>query len=81
MIQVHRLNNLPLWISADQVEFLEATPDTVVSLMSGRKVVVTESVDEVVEKIVAYKRKFHLPPEALVDKRGKEIYRPPVDDR
>lgn len=81
MIHVHRLNDAPLWVSADQVEFLEATPDTVISLLSGRKVIVKESVDDVVDRIVAYKRKFHLPPDALVDKRGKEIYAPPVDGR
>ncbi len=81
MIYVHRLNDVGLWISADQIEFLESTPDTVVSLLSGRKVIVTESVDEVVAKIVAYKRKFYLPPDALVDKQGKEIYAPPAVER
>lgn len=61
MIKVTRLNNAEFVVNADQIEFIEATPDTVISLLSGKKIVVKESVDEVIAKIVAYRRSFGCP--------------------
>ena len=58
MIPVSRLNNEPFYVNPDCIEFIEETPDTVISLESGRKIVVTESADAVIERIVAYRRKI-----------------------
>lgn len=58
MIRVTRLNKTILYINAEMIEFLESTPDTIITLTTGRKVLVRESVDDVVDKVVTYKRRF-----------------------
>ncbi len=57
MITVTRLNNQPITINADIIEFVEATPDTIISTMTGKKILVKESVEEVIEKIIQYRQK------------------------
>ncbi len=56
MIQVTRLNHLPLILNSDLIEHIEATPDTVVSLTTGQKIVVLESAEEIVERVIAFRR-------------------------
>ncbi|HOL55648.1 MAG TPA: flagellar FlbD family protein [bacterium] len=56
MIQVTRLNNTKFIINADLIEMIEANPDTMISLTTGKKFVVKESVEEVIRKIIVYKR-------------------------
>ena len=61
MIELTRLQNQKLFINADLIEFVEETPDTVVTTTSGKKVLVKESAGEVVEKVVEYRRRcLHL---------------------
>ncbi len=55
MIEVTRLNGTPLVINADLIEFVESTPDTLVSLTTGRKIMVRESVDDVVRRAIEYR--------------------------
>ena len=57
MIKVTRLNGSEFWINPHQIEFVEETPDTVVKMFSEKKVVVRESITEVNESIIAYRRK------------------------
>jgi flagellar protein FlbD len=59
MIKLTRLNDTPVVINCFLIEHLEATPDTVVSLTTGRRFVVRETVDEVVELAVAYLTGLH----------------------
>jgi flagellar protein FlbD len=56
MIQLTRLNHVPLIVNADLIEHIDVTPDTVVALTTGQKFMVLESVDEVVEKVIQYRR-------------------------
>jgi flagellar protein FlbD len=56
MIDLHRLNGTPFVLNADLIETIEATPDTVVVLVTGRRFVVRESVPEVVDRVLTYKR-------------------------
>ena len=58
MIKITRLNDTVLVVNAEMIQFLEATPDTIVTLTDGRKLVAKESVDDIIEKIVEYKRQF-----------------------
>jgi flagellar protein FlbD len=62
MIQVTRINHLPLVLNADLIEHMESTPDTVISLTNGQKLVVLESVDEVVKRVVDFRRLIHTTP-------------------
>ncbi|RMF57608.1 MAG: endoflagellar protein [Calditrichaeota bacterium] len=57
MITVTRINNSPITINAELIEFIEATPDTIITTMTGKKIIVKDSVDEVVEKIVSYRQR------------------------
>ena len=56
MIAVHRLNKSEYFLNADLIQYLESIPDTVITLRNGEKLVVLETIDEVCEKIIAYKR-------------------------
>lgn len=63
MIKVSRLraHEAELVVNAELIETVEPTPDTVITLTTGHKIIVQESVDEVVRLVVAYKRAIHLP--------------------
>ena len=56
MIQLTRLNHVPLVLNSDLIEHIEVTPDTVVTLTTGQKRVVLESAEEVVERIIRFRR-------------------------
>jgi flagellar protein FlbD len=60
MIAVNRLNNQELWLNPHLIETIEATPDTVITLTNGKRLVVKESATAVVEKIIQYRRKIGL---------------------
>ena len=55
MIQLTRLNNTPLAVNSDLVKFVEAAPDTVITLITGEKVVVRESIQQVIERIIEFR--------------------------
>jgi flagellar protein FlbD len=58
LIRVHRLNKEEFLINCELIEFAEETPNTVVSMASGRKLVVSESCNELQRLIIEYKRKI-----------------------
>jgi flagellar protein FlbD len=58
MIRVTRINHTPLVLNADLIEHLETTPDTVISLTNGQKFVVTETPEELVARIVEFRRRI-----------------------
>ncbi len=57
MIELTRLPNQKIIVNAELIEFVEETPDTLVSTTSGKRFLVRETPAEVVQKVVAYKRK------------------------
>ncbi|WP_353892091.1 flagellar FlbD family protein [Proteinivorax hydrogeniformans] len=59
MIEVTRLNNKSTYINNNLIEFMESTPDTVITFITGRKIVIKESPEEIVEKIIVYQNKIH----------------------
>jgi flagellar protein FlbD len=58
MIQVTRLNGSVFVLNADLIETVEATPDTVVKLTTEHTYVVREGVDELIERVVAFRRRI-----------------------
>lgn len=56
MIKVTRLNDAQLVINADLIEFVEAIPDTIISLTTGKKIMVKESIDDIIEGVARFKR-------------------------
>ena len=71
MIQLTRINHLPLVLNSDLIEHLESTPDTVISLTTGQKMVVRETVEEVVRRVIEFRRLIQAPPGLLVDSHGR----------
>ena len=59
MIKVTRLNGTELVINADLIETIEERPDTIVALTNDHRFVVKESIDELLERIAAYRRRCH----------------------
>ena len=57
MIRLTRLNHLPLVLNCDLIEHIDVTPDTVITLTSGQVLRVRESADEVVHRIVEFRRR------------------------
>lgn len=58
MVKVTRLAGDQIYINADLIEFVESTPDTMVTLTTGRKFIIKESVEFVVEGVIDYRRKI-----------------------
>jgi flagellar protein FlbD len=59
MIQLTRLNHIPMVLNSDLIEHIEITPDTVITLTTGQKIVVLEPACDVVERVVAYRRSIY----------------------
>jgi len=59
MIHLTRINHAPLVLNSDLIEHIETTPDTVISLTNGQKFVVLESTDEVIGKVIDFRRAIH----------------------
>ena len=59
MIRLTRLNRVPLVVNSDLIEHIETTPDTVIALTTGQKFMVLETPDQVVDRVVAFRRAIH----------------------
>jgi uncharacterized protein YlzI (FlbEa/FlbD family) len=57
MIQLTRLNGQPLLINSDLIKVIENAPDTVISLVNGEKIVVRETGEQILERIVLFRRR------------------------
>jgi flagellar protein FlbD len=58
MIKVTRLNGEPIYLNSNLIEFIEATPDTMITLTTGKKIIIKENIDYVIERIVEYNAKI-----------------------
>ena len=56
MIHLTRINHAPLVLNSDLIEHIEAAPDTIVSLTNGQKLVVLEPVEEIVRRVIDFRR-------------------------
>lgn len=56
MIKVTRLNGTEMMVNSDLIEIMEETPDTVISLITGRKLVVKESVEVLRSRVIAFRQ-------------------------
>lgn len=61
MVKLSRINGAEVTVNAELIETIEATPDTIVSLTTGKKLIVVESVDQVIEKVMTYRRALATP--------------------
>jgi flagellar protein FlbD len=58
MIEVTRLNGNPMMLNSDLIKIAEASPDTMLTLIHGEKLIVRESCDEIVEKVLVYRARL-----------------------
>ena len=58
MIWLTRLNRVPLVLNSDLIEHIEVTPDTVITLTTGQILRVRESAEDVVRRIVEFRRRI-----------------------
>jgi len=61
MIRLTRLNNRSLVVNSELIKFIENAPDTVITLVTGEKIVVLETAEEVIGRIVEYRRRLRWP--------------------
>lgn len=66
MIALRRLNNQPIMVNCDLIESVESTPDTVVTLTSGNKLIVRDTLEEVRQRIIDFKRQIYGPDSRVV---------------
>lgn len=58
MVRLTRLNRIPMVLNSDLIEHIDVTPDTVITLTTGQILRVRESADEVIERIVDFRRRI-----------------------
>lgn len=58
MIYLNRLNGEEFVVNSDLIEHIEATPDTVIALTDGRKLVVTQSPAEIIDRIIEFRKRI-----------------------
>lgn len=58
MIGVTRLDGKKYWINPHQIESMECTPDLTISFISGKKVVLKESPEDFIKKIIEYRKQL-----------------------
>ncbi|MEX2263689.1 MAG: flagellar FlbD family protein [Bryobacteraceae bacterium] len=56
MVKLTRLNGAPFVLNADLIEHMEVTPDTIITLTTGQKLVVLESADDVIALVIAFRQ-------------------------
>jgi flagellar protein FlbD len=61
MIHVTRLNHTPVVLNCDLIEQVEQTPDTVISLTTGQKIMVLESTEEIIERVRLFRQSILAP--------------------
>ncbi|MBU5454786.1 flagellar FlbD family protein [Caproiciproducens sp. MSJ-32] len=58
MIELTAMNNKKFILNAEHIEKIEEVPETLITLTNGKKYIVLESIDEVVEEVLKYKNKI-----------------------
>ena len=61
MVRLTRLNQAPLVLNSDLIEHIDITPDTVITLTTGQILRVRETAEEVIDRIVEFRRRIHTP--------------------
>ena len=65
MIRLCKLNGTEVVVNAELIESVEAAPDTVINLATGNRYLVKDSVDEVVAKVIEYRKQVYAEKKAV----------------
>lgn len=58
MIDVMRLDGKKFWVNPHMIESMEVHPDLTLTMLSGNKIIVRNSPEEIIEKIIEYRKKI-----------------------
>ena len=58
MIELTRLNGRPIVLNSDLIKSIESSPDTMLTLINGEKILVRENCEDLVERVVAYRARL-----------------------
>ncbi len=72
MIKLSRINGMPFFLNAELIEQIESTPDTVLTLVNGKTIMVAEPVEKVLKRIMAYRSRIFRGIRVRRTKKGKE---------
>ena len=61
MIKITRFQGEEYYVNSDLIEFIEKTPDTIITLTTGKKIVVQENPEEIIERIKKFRQEIHSP--------------------
>ena len=59
MITVTKINDRDVVVNCDLIELIESTPDTTLTTTTGKKIIVLDTVDEIINKTIAYKGRIN----------------------
>ncbi|HAC32177.1 MAG TPA: flagellar protein FlbD [Treponema sp.] len=65
MISVTRLDGKKYWINPHMIESMEKNPDLTITFLSGKKVVVKDDVDELIQRIISYRKQLEITKQEL----------------
>ncbi len=72
MVEVTRLNGQRMILNGELIELIESRPDTIVSLTTGRKYIVQETIRELLQKLFEYRNTFTIKPQVSLEE--EELY-------
>ncbi len=75
MIRLTRLNNQRVVINPDHIAWVDATPDTTLCLIGGDKILVRETIEELVEEVIEFRRRIRS--DGPIARMGEAIGDPP----
>jgi|UniRef100_A0A7V3VT00 flagellar protein FlbD len=70
MINLTHLNGETFFLNAEYIESVESKPDTLITTFNGKKYLVKESCDEVIKRVIEYRRKIMAPDVLTLPKEG-----------
>ena len=73
MIQLTRLNNQPLIVNSDLIKCVERAPDTVLTLVTGEKIIVRETTEQVLERVIGFRRAILSAPTPVVPEAPAQV--------
>lgn len=72
MIKSTRLDGSEFYVSPHQIEIIEQTPDTVLCMISGKRIIVKDSVDELIDRIVEYRNRIGSAPDIDPNRKSRK---------
>jgi flagellar protein FlbD len=73
MVHLTRLNQTPLFLNSDLIEHIQTTPDTLITLTNGNHLMVRETPEEIIARIVSFRRRIQDAPRLEKCERPVEI--------